>query len=161
MPAEDPPPSDPEIQKLMEGLRQSGLRLDGEGRWWHQGEPVLHSRLARALSSWLDRKEDGRYILRLDEQRYAHVEVEDAPFQVLTLESRGEAIWITLSDGSEEELAYGTLSEGASGALYCQVKGRLDARLSRQAQQLIAPYVEQAAEGFALRAAGALWPIQG
>ena len=159
MAAEDPPPSDPEIQKLIEGLRQSGLRLDREGRWWHQGEQVLHRRLARALSCWLDRDDDGRYILRLDEQRYAYVEVEDAPFQVLTLEARGEALWITLSDGSEEELAYETLAEGAGGALYCQAKGRFNARLSRQAQHLLAPYVEQAAEGFVLRAAGAIWPI--
>ena len=154
-------PNDAEIQKLLEGLRRSGLRLDREGRWWHEGEQVTHRRLARALSCWLDQGDDGRYILRLDADRYAYVEVEDAPFQVLTLESRGAAgaLWLTLSDGSEEELAYATLREGEGGALYCLVKGRFPARLSRQAQQLISPHVAQDGEGFILHAAGAVWPI--
>jgi len=159
LPPEDPLPQDAEIQQLIERLRRTGLRLDREGRWWHEGEQVTHRRLAMVLNRWLDRLGDGRYILRLDAERYAYVEVEDAPFQVLTLEQRGEALWLTLSDGSEEELAYGSLTEGEGGALYCQVRGRFTARFSRQAQQLIAPMVEQGEPGFALRAAGKSWPI--
>ena len=159
MPIEESPPPDDEIQRLVESLRQTGLSLDREGRWWHQGEQVTHRRLAMVLTQWLDRLDDGRYILRLDAERYAHVDVEDAPFQVLTLEQREEALWLTLSDGSVEELAYSSLAEGEGGALYCQVKGRFTARLSRQAQQLIAPLVEEGEDGFALRAAGKSWPI--
>jgi len=150
---------------LLEQVRQSGLRLDREGRWWHQGELVEHAGLKGALNRWLDQLEDGRFVVRLDAERYAFVEVEDAPFQVLTVELwRGPAepaahVELHLSDGSEEELAYDSLRVGAGHALYCRVKGRFTARFSRQAYYLLGELLEEAPTGIALRAAGQLWPI--
>ena len=35
-----------ERQTLIERLRQSGLRLDRQGRWWHEGQPVAHQGLS-------------------------------------------------------------------------------------------------------------------
>jgi tRNA threonylcarbamoyladenosine biosynthesis protein TsaB len=159
---------DPE---LIERLRQSGLRLDREGRWWHEGSIIEHPRIARMLHLWLDRRDDGRYVLRFDERDetlFAYVEVEDAPYVVRTVElDKGAAghveVHLRLSDESVEELDYGSLAVGEDNALYCRVKqGRFDARFSRQAYYLIGELVEEdpLSGGFALRAVGRLWSIQ-
>jgi tRNA threonylcarbamoyladenosine biosynthesis protein TsaB len=156
---------------LIERLRQSGLRLDREGRWRHGGSVIEHPRIARMLHLWLDRLDDGRYVVRFDERDeslYAYVEVEDAPFVVRTVElDKGPAghveVHLRLSDESVEELDYASLGVGADNALYCRVKeGRFDARFSRQAYYLIGELVEEdpLSGGFALRAVGRLWAIQ-
>jgi len=154
--------ADPEAE-LLEQLRETGLRLDREGRWWHEGQPVEHPRLVAALHRWLDLDEQGRYVLRLDAGRLARVEVEDAPYIVRTLELDGPGrtvrIYLRLSDGSEEELDYASLRVGRDNALYCGAKGRFEARLSRQAYYLVGELIEETDEGFALRAAGQLWSI--
>jgi len=48
----------------------------------HEGAEVTHEGLRRALFRWLDRlpPPDGRYVLRLDERRFAYLEdVADTP----------------------------------------------------------------------------------
>ena len=155
--------SDPEAA-LLEQLRETGLKLDRQGRWWHEGQLVEHPRLVAALHRWLDRDEQGRYVLRLDDDRTAWVEVEDAPYIVRTLEldvpGRAVRIYLHLSDGGEEELDYASLRVGGDNALYCGgIKGRFEARFSRQAYYLLGELIEATEEGFALRAAGELWPI--
>lgn len=158
-------PSEAELAELIERLRQTGLRLDRAGRWWHEGEVVRHARLAAALHRWLDRLPDGRYVLRLDAERYAYVEVEDAPYVVRTIEREGPAeaqqLFVLLSDGTREELAYETLRVGRSEALYCEVKGRFPARLSRQAQHLLGELIVEVEGGFELAAAGRRYAIAG
>lgn len=113
-------------------LRQSGIRLDAEGRFWHQGAEVTHGGLRAALFRWLDRNPDGRYVLRLDAQRFVDLEVEDAPFVVRSLRWAGDRALVVLSDGSEEELVLATVRLREKVA-YAQVKGRFEARLSTQA----------------------------
>ena len=160
--------SDDERQPTAEELerfRQLGLRLDRDARWWHEGQLVEHRGLALALSRWIDRLEDGRFIVRLDAERFAYVEVEDAPFVVTTVllehEADGVHVSLQLSDGSLEELAYDTLGVGADNALYCEVKaGRFSARFSRSAYYLLGELIEEAEGGFALRAGGGLWPLR-
>ena len=49
----------------LERLRRSGIRIDSAGEFQHEGEPVRHEGLRRALYRWLDRLEDGRTVLRL------------------------------------------------------------------------------------------------
>lgn len=149
---------DPE---LLERLRHSGLRLDREGRWWHEGQLVEHARLAQALHRWLDRLEDGRHVVRLDERQYAYVEVEDAPYVVrsLSLADDGD-VRLLLSDDSEEALDPASLRVRAGNVLYCAVKGgRFEARLSRPAYYTLAGQVEEDGEGFVLALGGRRWPI--
>jgi len=45
----------------------------------HEGAEVTHEGLRRALFRWLDRNGDGRYVLRLDERRFAYLDVDDTP----------------------------------------------------------------------------------
>lgn len=148
----------------IERLRRCGLRLDREGRWWHEGAQVQHGGLNAALHRWLDRLDDGRYVVRIDEQRYAYVEVEDAPYMVrnLTTGLRDEQpeVMLGLSDESTEGLDYGSLTVGPDNALYCRVKdGRFEARFSRPAYYRLAEQIEETKTGFALQARGKLWPV--
>src|SRR5262249_34555219 len=64
--------------EMIEKFRSIGLRLDRNGRFWHEGVEVTHPRLRQALLRWLDVRDDGRDIVRLDAQRYAYIDVEDA-----------------------------------------------------------------------------------
>jgi hypothetical protein len=123
------PLSEAEIERL----RQSGLRLDADGRFWHEGEQVTHHGLRAALFRWLDRNPDGRWVLRLDERRFVFLDVDDAPFVITSLRFDGPRIWVHLIDDTEEELAYESLRL-RDGVAYATVKGgRFPARLSRAA----------------------------
>jgi hypothetical protein len=123
--------------ELLEKLRRSGIRVDREGELIHEGEVIRHEGLRRALFRWLDRLDDGRYVLRLDERRFAYLDVEDTPLVVRALrvdgggDGAGDAVVsLQLSDGAEERLDPSTLTVDAHGILRCWVRGgRLEARL--------------------------------
>jgi hypothetical protein len=152
-----------EWQTLIEQLRQSGLRLDRQGRWWHEGQPVGHQGLARALHRWLDRLADGRFVVRLDATRFAYVAIEDAPFFVRTVTFEGDppAIRLLLSDETVEDLAADSLAVGQDNALYCRVKGgRFEARFSRQANQLVSHLIDEDDEGFLFGYQGQRIPLR-
>lgn len=149
--------------EALEELRHIGLVLDRAGRFWHRGQPVTHERLHQALLRWLDVR-DGRAVVRLDEQRYAYVDVEDAHLRARAATWRGDRCWLTWDDGSEEELPYHALTQAADHALYVPagaprpLRGRIAGAAYHTLTERI---VEDAAAplGFALEAAGARWPI--
>ena len=146
----------------IERFRRTGIRLDREGRFWHEGAQVTHPGFQRALLRWLDRLPDGRPILRLDERRYAYVDVDDAHLLVLSARWDGDRVFLHLNDGAGEELDYSSLEVGEDSALYCRVRGgRLTARITTRAYQVLSRRIEEtSAGGFALRAADRLWPIR-
>ena len=94
----------------LEKIRQSGIRVDREGRFVHEGAEFAHAGLTRALYRGLDRlpPPDGRYVLRLDDQRFAYLDVDDTPLvaRAARIDAAGRAL-LALSDGSEEPLAPG------------------------------------------------------
>ena len=144
----------------IERLRQSGIRLDGEGRFWHEGEEVRHAGLRAALWRWLDRNPDGRHVLRLDERRFVYLDVDDVPHLVRSLRWDGDRAWILLADGTEEELEYATVHLRGGGAAYCKVKGgRLEARISTAAWGSLAERLLERGEGVFLQAAGKGFPL--
>jgi uncharacterized protein len=161
--------------EMIERFRQTGLRLDREGRLWHEGAEIAHAGLRRAILRWLDRRDDGRPIIRLDERRYAYIDVEDAELLALSARWDGDRLWLALNDGSEEELAYASLEIGAHDALYCAARGgRLRARITTPAYYVLARGIQpdtgteqaggrgaEADEGsFVLVARGARFPIR-
>jgi hypothetical protein len=151
-------------EEMLERFRQVGIRLDREGRLWHEGAEIQHPGLRRALLRWIDRREDGRPILRLDERRYAYIDVEDAELLVLSVRWEDERAWLLLNDDREEELDYGSLEIGADNALYCRVRGgRLRARLTTPAYYALAERIQpaDADEGsFVLDARGRTFPVK-
>lgn len=161
----------------IEELRRSGIRLDREGRMWHKGAEVTHQRFQSALRRWLDTLPDGRTILRLDDVRYAYVDVDDAHLLVTSVKWVGEAAFLTLNDETSEELAYTSLWQAQDSALYCRVRDKkLTARFLTPAYYRLAERIEErggdtqaddqraedecdADEPFALRAKGQLYSI--
>lgn len=147
-------------EEQLERLRRSGIRLDIEGRFLHEGQEVRHAGLRAALWRWLDRDPDGRYVLRLDERRFVCLDVDDAPHRVRSLRWEGERAIVLLADGSEEPLDPGSLRLSPSGTAYCRVKqGRFDASLAPAAFTALGEHLEEASDGVWLRAEGARFPI--
>jgi uncharacterized protein len=145
---------------MIERFRQVGLRLDRAGRLWHEDVEVTHPGLRRAILRWLDVREDGRAIVRLDERRYAYIEVEEAHLRATSLRWESDRPVIRLDDDSEEPLDCGSLTIGDGHALYARVRGgRLRCRLSTAAHQHLADHLEPHGDEIALRAHGRLWPI--
>ena len=138
----------------IEKLRQSGIRLDAEGRFWHEGEEVLHEGLRAAFWRWLDRNPDGRHVLRLDERRFVYLEVDDAPYLVRSLRWEGPRAWILLSDGSESALDCATLRLGPTGIAYAIVKRGLTGRLSSSAWSALSERMTSRDGGIWLNAEG-------
>lgn len=146
--------------ELLERFRRTGIRLDREGRFWHEGAEITHAGFRRALLRWLDRLPDGRPILRLDERRYAYIDVDDACLVVTSVRWDHDRAIATFNDGTESELDYASLGVGAGDALYCAARdGVLDARLTTAAYYALAERLEEADDGFALRARGRLFRI--
>ena len=135
--------ADEDHAAFLERVRTSGISIDREGRLWHQGQTIDHPGLRAALFRWLDRNPDGRYVFRLDAQRFAHVAVADTPLVARAARWEGEAAFLALSDGSEERLDAGTLTVDGEGVLRCRVRGgRLEARLSTSAAAVLAERIE-------------------
>jgi hypothetical protein len=143
---------------FLERVRRSGISVDREGRFWHEGEPVRHEGLRRALLRWLDRlpPPDGRYVLRLDAERFAYLDVEDTPLVATSLRWVDGRPLLGLTDGNEEALEPATLTLDGSGVLRCRVRGgRLEARLATAAAATLAERIEQTAGGAILTIEGA------
>ena len=148
--------------ELLEQMRAIGLRLDRSGTFWHQGSPVTHARLRQALLRWLDVLDDGRDIVRLDDRRYAYVEIEDAHLRARAARWDADRCFVLWDDDEEAELDYGSLRQAPDHALYARVRARLRGRIAGPAYHALAEHiVESAGGGFALAAAGQRWPIDG
>ena len=127
----------------LEKLRQSGIRLDADGRFWHEGQEVTHHGLRAAFWRWLDQNPDGRYVLRLDERRFVYLDVDDAPFVVRSLRWEDGRALLRLSDDSEEPLDAAKLML-KKGVAYARVKGgRFEARFSTAAWGVLAARVTE------------------
>ena len=137
----------------------SGLVLDREGRWFHDGEPVEHPRIIEAFNRGLERDEAGRYVLRFGDD-WCLVTVEDAPLQVDGLVCAGDEIVVTLSSGLTERLRPQTLSV-RGGVLYCVAESGLTARFSRSAQFALGSLLEERPGGYVLVLKGVEHPIAG
>jgi hypothetical protein len=159
----DRPELPPEITEAMiEKMRAIGLRLDRSGAFWHEGTAVTHPRLRQALLRWLDVRDDGRDIVRLDDKRYAYVEIEDAHLRARSARWDGDRCFVLWDDDRETELAYGALRQAEDHALYTTVQHQLRGRIGGPAYHAVAErIVEDPAGpgGFALEAAGRRWPI--
>jgi hypothetical protein len=147
--------------EVIEKLCTIGLRIDRAGRLWHQGEEVAHPRLRQAILRWLDALPDGRNIVRLDDVRYAYVDVEDAPLRATSARWDGDRAILHLDDGSEEELAYGTLVAADDDAAYCLVRdGKLRARITTPAYYTLVEHLVESNGEYAIAAAGTLHAIR-
>ena len=115
--------------------RESKIRIDREGYFWHEGERVEHAGLAQGLASWLAVDQaTGRYILR-NAMDWCFITVDDAPLVVRSATiSQDKPAVLALSDGTTEALAPETLRIDPDDMPYCNVRGgTLPARFGRSA----------------------------
>jgi hypothetical protein len=149
-------------EAMIEKMRAIGLRLDRAGTFWHEGSAVTHPRLRQALLRWLDVAPDGRDIVRLDDKRFAYVEIEDAHLRARSARWDGARCLVLWDDDREAELDYPSLHQAADHALYVRVSDRLRGRIAGPAYHAVAEHIIEAPDlptGFALEAAGQRWPI--
>jgi hypothetical protein len=134
--------------EFLERLRRSGIRIDHEGRFVHEGAEVRHEGLRRALFRWLDVEPNGRVVLRLDARRFAYVDVDDTPLVARAARLDGERVLLALTDGSEETLDPATLTVDDAGVLRARVRGgKLEARLDTSAAAALADRLSEEARG--------------
>ncbi len=146
-------------------LRPFGLVLHHDGRFSHEGLPILNRRLREHFEQNVEYLPDeGKFIVRLQHFR-GEVEVEEAGFFVRDVDF--EAGELLLSDGSREPLdPSGLDASPIDGALLCRVKhdlvaGGLLARFTHAAQAELLQAVEAEGDGFVVRLAGRRVPLPG
>jgi hypothetical protein len=133
--------------------RESSIRLDALGRFWHEGEMVKHPGMAAAWRSWISRHpDDGRFVLT-NGYDWTYFTVDDAPYFVQALRADPDRVVLVLSDGSEEAWEPEATRTGADGALYAIVKkaqkgGPYEAKFTPHAQGSLEPLlVERPTKG--------------
>lgn len=128
--------------------RESGIVLDGEGRFWDHGELVSHRGMQDAFATWIRRHpRDGRFIL-CNGYDWTYFRVDDVPYFVRAVGGSASEPTLVLSDQSEERLDPERLEVGPRDALYSWVKGgQFEARFTQGAQGALAPYVAEGEDG--------------
>jgi hypothetical protein len=134
--------------------RESTIRLDAQGRFWHDGARVEHAGLAAALSGWIARHpDDGRFILT-NGYDWTYFTVDDAPYVVRSIRVEPERIVLCLSDGTAEAWELESTRIGADGGLYATVKraakgGPYEAKFTPHAQSSLEPILGESGQGLA------------
>ncbi len=146
--------------EVLERLRRIGLRIDAAGRLWHQGDEVTHAGLRRALLRWLDVRADGQPIIRLDDVRYAFVDVDDTPLRITAVRWDGDVPIAHVDDDTDAPLDLATLARDPDERLRARVRdGRLAARLTSAAQQVLLERADERDGAVGVVAAGRFWPL--
>jgi hypothetical protein len=147
-------------------LRPFGLVLHHDGRWTHQGRPILNRKIRevfdRSVRFLPDEGEAGKYVVQIGRHR-GEIELEEAGFFVREFDA--EAGCVRLSDGTIEPLDSRSLRLSArDGALLCTVKRDLvpqglPARFSHAAQSDLLLAIDETRDGMVLRMAGRRHPL--
>lgn len=126
----------------------SGLRVDRQGRWWHDDALVEHPNIIEAFNQGLRVMDDGRYQLHFGND-WCFVQVEACAFTAVAVdEGEGGRLSVRLSDRTAEWLDVPSLQLDDEGVLTVKVKGgRARARLSREAQFQLVERMEARADG--------------
>jgi hypothetical protein len=141
-------------EALLEQMReQAGLRLDAEGRFWHQGGLVEHARTVQVLHEGIHRAPGGRWATRIGKE-WAYLAVDVAAFFVRRLEAESSAggplLRAWLVDGRELAVAPGALEGGSGDALFLRLPDGERALLLRAAQASLAPLLHEEVAGFSV-----------
>jgi hypothetical protein len=121
----------------------AGLFLARDGRWFHDGDPIRHERLAALLHRCLARDASGRVIVTTGRD-VLPVACEDAPYVVRTLSVDGARAELVLSDETREPIGGRRFVVDANHRVRCPVKaGAFWAVLSRSATQTVLSWLDE------------------
>jgi hypothetical protein len=124
--------------------RESTIRLDSDGYFWHEGARVEHPKLAAAMHTWIARHpDDGRFILT-NGYDWTYFTVEDVPYFVRSVRIEPDHVDLVLSDDTVEAWRPADSWIGKNDAVYTHVKNdAFEARFSRHAQTSLAVVLEE------------------
>ncbi len=116
------------------------VRIAADGTWFYRGSAITREALVRLFASILRRESDGRHVLVTPVEKVG-IEVEDAPFLAVEVESEGEGAKRTLTfrtnvgdivaAGHEHPLRF-AMEAGTDGLKpYLRVRGGLEALATR------------------------------
>ena len=147
----DPTLPEPVRRFLAAGATLESIALDKEGRFTHQGQPIVHPRLRHLFHRSIDRTPGGTWVLHIPPYTYP-ITVDDTPYHVRSLSlSPGGPILLRLSDETEEPLDPATLRYVQGSGFYCKVKkGAWEARFNSPAYYQLAEQVEDRAGSYVL-----------
>lgn len=116
------------------------IRINRDGLWFYHGSPIGRKELVKLFASVLRRDEDGRFLLETPAEKGV-IEVEDAPFLAVELQTEGEGrartlIFRTNLDENvmldrAHPLRIAHNPETGEPAPYILVRAGLEARLTR------------------------------
>jgi hypothetical protein len=125
------------------GIKIPDLRLDRDGRWFIEGEQILHARSCLVLTQNIELKDDGTFTTHIGRE-VAPIRVDDVGFFVQVVNVSSDALTLTLSDGSDEALSTPVLRMTEDGRLYVRVKGdRAWARFLRGPHQVLSEHWQE------------------
>ena len=147
------------LPKRWHTREDSGLVLDRDLNWIHDGERITHPKIIEAFNQGLAPTDDGRFQLRIGND-WAYVTVAGAAYRVNAIDTDDTRVYLRLSDRTGEALDRATLRLGADGVLTAGVKaGRADARFSRDAQFALGQLLVPEGQGWALLLPKARLPV--
>lgn len=143
----------------LEALRRSvDLRLDGEGRWFHDGEPFEHKGLIAAFDRGIDVHPDsGEPILRLG-GKWCYIRADDTPFVARRITVDGDRLTLLLNTGATVAVPQDGF-EAAGEHVYVRLADGRRVRLSRAAQANLGDWLE-AGDPLCVVAGGRRYPVR-
>ena len=139
--------------------RSVPLRIDEEGRWFHDGVAFRHTRLAAVFSAGLDLDpQTGEAIVRIG-QRFCYVECVGTPFLVLRLDTTQSPPIAVLNNGDDRDLASASFVETEDRLAIEWSDGRW-ARLSRGVYTRLGHQIQESEHGFVVVLSGQRYPIR-
>lgn len=166
-----------ELEAHLERLRAKGvpeqdfkMRIDREGRWFHQGGEVAREALVRTLAGLLLRLDDGSHWL-VNPAEYGKIDVEDAPFIAsrMTVSGTGAGQVVGFTTNLGEECAidadHPLIIRGGNRPdeprPYIRVRGNLEARIDRQGFYDLAGQSVESDGVAGIWSAGGFFPLDG
>lgn len=138
------------------GWVNTPVQIDRDGRFWNEGEEIVHDRLLLFLRQHL-RPVPGtdHWEIYVSERERKPVEIADAPYQVLSCWGSGgnppSMLHAVTYDGAEEAVDPSTI-EIRHNVPYCRVKnGTALGRFSRQAAESLSRYYAEEDDQVVLR----------
>lgn len=127
--------------------RESTIRLNANGHFFHEGVRVEHPGLEAAMHTWIARHpDDGRFILS-NGYDWTYFTVDDVPLFVRSVRVRPDGVLLQLSDGSEEPwdpVATRIVKTADGEHVYTGLCGRdMEARFDRHAQTSLGEVLEE------------------
>ena len=157
------PPVD---QWTPENEGDSEMRIAADGSWYHQGGRIERPAMVRAFSNILRREDDGSFSLVTPFQKLT-IEVEDAPFIAVEMESEGSskdrklAFRLNTDHLVVADVSHGLRFPADQPQPYLTVRKGLEAVLARPVYyQLAELALEENLSPFGIWSHGAFFPIE-